>query len=213
MASTPIRVARAGRLDGDGAGKVHVVLVQAVGHGGHDQPLARRAAGGLQAEGLDDDVVGVEGQVRPVILDGAEGQQHGRLAYSAGFNAAGISLTGNEVTSNDVRPGVPRLLTVRAILAARRLEEALDACLHPRRASSYNNVVADAHGEVYSMEGSVTDCEAIYIEGDVLAQDNLAAHGMPPALGRSSLRDPQVRHRVARLAACTSDRALASLAA
>ncbi len=96
----------------------------------------------------------------------------GGLGYSAGFNAAGISMTGNEVANNDIRPGVPRLLIVRAILAARRLEEALVACLLPQRASNYNNVIADAHGEVYSMEGSATDCEPIYIEGDILAHAN-----------------------------------------
>jgi isopenicillin-N N-acyltransferase-like protein len=111
----------------------------------------------------------------------------GGLAYSAGWNAAGIGLTGNEVTSNDVRPGVPRLLVVRAILAARRLEEALDACLLPQRASSYNNVVGDAHGEVYCMEGSATDCEPIYIEDDVLAHAN---HYVSPAMRRFEAAAP-----------------------
>ncbi len=96
----------------------------------------------------------------------------GGLAYSAGLNAAGISLTGNEVSCNDIRPGVPRLLVVRAILAARRLEEAMDACLLPQRASSYNNIIADSNGEVYSMEGSATDCEPIYIQEDILAHAN-----------------------------------------
>jgi isopenicillin-N N-acyltransferase-like protein len=96
----------------------------------------------------------------------------GGLGYSAGYNAAGVSLTGNEVTSDDVRPGVPRLVVVRAILAARRLGEAMDACLLPQRASSYNNIIADAWGEVYSMEGSATDCEPIYIESDILAHAN-----------------------------------------
>jgi isopenicillin-N N-acyltransferase-like protein len=96
----------------------------------------------------------------------------GGAGYSAGFNAAGISMTGNQVSCNDIRPGVPRLLIVRAILAARRLEDALNACLLPQRASNYNNVVADAYGEVYSMEGSATDCEPIYIDGDILAHAN-----------------------------------------
>lgn len=96
----------------------------------------------------------------------------GGLGYSAGYNAAGVSLTGNQLTSNDVRPGVPRLIVVRAILAARRLGEAVDACLLPQRASSYNNVVADSWGEIYSMEGSATDCEPIYIAGDILAHAN-----------------------------------------
>jgi isopenicillin-N N-acyltransferase-like protein len=103
------------------------------------------------------------------------------LGYSAGFNAAGISLTGNQVACSDIRPGVPRLLLVRAILAARRLEEALDACLHPKRASNYNNIVAHASGEAYSMEGSATDCEPIYIEDDILAHAN---HYVSPPMRR-----------------------------
>jgi isopenicillin-N N-acyltransferase-like protein len=105
----------------------------------------------------------------------------GGVGISAGFNAAGISLTGNEVSASDVRIGVPRLLVVRAILAARRLGEAMDACLLPGRASSYNNVIADAHGEVYSMEGSATDCAPLYIEGDLLAHAN---HYVAPAMRR-----------------------------
>jgi isopenicillin-N N-acyltransferase-like protein len=109
------------------------------------------------------------------------GISSGGLAYSAGFNAAGVGLTGNEVEANDTRVGVPRLLTVRAILAARRLEDALEACLLPQRASSYNNVAADAHGEVYSMEGSGTDCQPIYIEDDILAHAN---HYTAPAMRR-----------------------------
>jgi len=96
----------------------------------------------------------------------------GGLVYSAGFNSAGISLTGNAVSCNDVRPGVPRLLIVRAILAAQRLGEAMDACLLPSRASNYNNIIADTNGEVYSMEGSATDCEPIYIEENIMAHAN-----------------------------------------
>ncbi len=105
----------------------------------------------------------------------------GGLGISAGFNAAGIGLTGNEVSGNDIRPGVPRLLIVRAILAARRLGEAMDACLLPQRASNYNNIIADANGEIYSMEGSATDCEPIYIEGDILAHAN---HYVSPPMRR-----------------------------
>jgi isopenicillin-N N-acyltransferase-like protein len=96
----------------------------------------------------------------------------GGVGISAGFNAAKISLTGNQLDNNDIRPGVPRLLVVRAILAARQLGEAMEACLLPQRASSYNNLIADAHGEVYNMEGSATDCEPIYIKHNILAHTN-----------------------------------------
>ncbi|MFH1636479.1 MAG: C45 family peptidase [Chloroflexota bacterium] len=109
------------------------------------------------------------------------GVSSGGVGISAGFNAAKISLTGNQLDNNDIRPGVPRLLVVRAILAARHLSEAMDHCLLPQRASSYNNVIADASGEVYCMEGSATDCEPIYIEDDILAHAN---HYLSPAMRR-----------------------------
>jgi isopenicillin-N N-acyltransferase-like protein len=100
----------------------------------------------------------------------------GGVGISAGFNAAGISLTGNQLDQNDIRPGVPRLLIVRATLSSRYLSEAMDHCLLPERASSYNNVLADSNGEVYSMEGSATDCVPIYIKGDILAHANHYLH-------------------------------------
>lgn len=120
----------------------------------------------------------------------------GGLGYSAGFNAAGISLTGNEVAPNDGRPGVPRLLVVRAILAARRLGEAMDSCLLPQRASSYNNIIADIEGEIYSMEASATDCEPVYITHDILAHAN---HYASPAMrgfeaDRNDIAGSVIRH-------------------
>jgi isopenicillin-N N-acyltransferase-like protein len=105
----------------------------------------------------------------------------GGIVISAGYNAAGVSLTGNQLDNNDIRPGVPRTLVVRAIMASRYLSQAMDHCLLPQRASSYNNVLADANGEVYSMEGSATDCEAIYIENDIMAHAN---HYVSPSMRR-----------------------------
>lgn len=105
----------------------------------------------------------------------------GGAGISAGYNAAGISLTGNQLYNNDIRPGIPRGLMVRAILAARRLGDAMSACLVPQRASNYNNLIADSYGEIYSMEGSATDCEPLYIEGDILAHAN---HYTSPSMRR-----------------------------
>ena len=124
------------------------------------------------------------------------GVSPGGIAISAGFNAAGISLTGNQLYNNDMRPGVPRTLVVRAIMASKHLGQAMDHCLLPQRASSYNNVLADANGEVYCMEGSATDCEAIYIENDIMAHAN---HYTSPAMrrfeaDRSSLSNSVQRH-------------------
>jgi isopenicillin-N N-acyltransferase-like protein len=109
------------------------------------------------------------------------GVSAGGVGISAGLNAAGISLTGNQLDQNDIRPGIPRLLVVRAILSSRHLSEAIDHCLLPQRASSYNNVIADANGEVYSMEGSATDCDPLYIDEDILAHTN---HYLSPAMRR-----------------------------
>jgi len=124
------------------------------------------------------------------------GISSGGIAISAGFNAAGISLTGNQLDNNDIRPGVPRLLVVRAILASRHLSEAMNHCLLPQRASSYNNVLADVNGEVYCMEGSATDCEPIYIEEDILAHAN---HYVSPVMrhfeaDRNSIGNSVLRH-------------------
>ena len=78
---------------------------------------------------------------------------------SVGFNAAGLALTGNELTPNDERVGVPRLLQVRAMLRARSLDAAVSEALRPDRASSYNNVLSFADGRVVNVEGSATDAE------------------------------------------------------
>src|SRR5262249_15471402 len=80
----------------------------------------------------------------------------GGLFISIGLNSAGISLTGNQLTANDSRIGVPRLLIVRDILAQNNLDDALDAALLPERASSYNNIIASADGRIVNVEGSAT---------------------------------------------------------
>ena len=85
----------------------------------------------------------------------------GGLFISAGYNAAGLSLTGNEVHPNDDRIGVPRLYIVRDILAQRTPEAAIAAALNPARASSYNNLIAHVDGTIVNVEGSATDYELI----------------------------------------------------
>ena len=93
---------------------------------------------------------------------------------SVGFNDAGLSLTGNELTPNDNRVGIPRLLQVREILRRRTLDVGRRGrrCI-PRRASSYNNVLAHRDGGVVSVEGSATDAELIAPAADgTLAHTN-----------------------------------------
>jgi isopenicillin-N N-acyltransferase-like protein len=76
---------------------------------------------------------------------------------SVGWNDAGLSLTGNELSPNDERIGVPRLLMVREQLTARTLDEAVAMTLRPDRASSYNTVLAHRDGRVVNVEGSGRD--------------------------------------------------------
>jgi isopenicillin-N N-acyltransferase-like protein len=78
---------------------------------------------------------------------------------SVGWSSAGLSLTGNELSPNDERVGVPRLLMVREQLTARTLDEAVSMALRPDRASSYNTVFAHRDGRVVNVEGSATDAE------------------------------------------------------
>jgi isopenicillin-N N-acyltransferase like protein len=80
---------------------------------------------------------------------------------SVGFNSAGLSLTGNELTPNDNRVGIPRLLQVRDIVRRRTLAAAVQAALHPARASSYNNLLCHRHDGAVSVEGSATDAELL----------------------------------------------------
>jgi isopenicillin-N N-acyltransferase-like protein len=97
---------------------------------------------------------------------------YGGLGISVGYNSAGISLTGNQVDSNDMRAGVPRMLLVRKILAATRIGEAIDAAILKNRASNYNQVISNSHGEIYSIEGSATDYEALYATDGYLVHTN-----------------------------------------
>jgi len=78
---------------------------------------------------------------------------------SVGWNAAGLSLTGNELSPNDERVGISRSHQVLAMMRARSLDEMIDMSLWPDRASSYNNVLGDATGRVANVEGSATDAE------------------------------------------------------
>jgi isopenicillin-N N-acyltransferase-like protein len=83
---------------------------------------------------------------------------------SIGFNDAGLALTGNEVSPNDEKIGLPRLLIVRDILAQRTAAQALAAAARPERASSYNQLISHRDGTMVNFEGSATDAELIYAQ-------------------------------------------------
>lgn len=94
------------------------------------------------------------------------------LLPSTGFNDRGISLTGNALSPNDTRIGIPKIFPVRRVLEAKRIGEALEWAMPGERASSYNNICSDRNGEVYSLEGSATDCAWIYATDGYLVHTN-----------------------------------------
>lgn len=107
---------------------------------------------------VEDDLVAIEWHVPgdPVVLTFGIGPW-----ISVGFNSAGLALTGNELSPNDNRVGIPRLLQVRDMIRRPTVTEAVSAALHPRRASSYDNLLSHRDGTVVNVEGSATDAELI----------------------------------------------------
>jgi isopenicillin-N N-acyltransferase-like protein len=111
---------------------------------------------------------------------------------SIGFNAAGLALTGNELSPNDDKIGVPRLLMVRDILAQPTAAQALAAAARPERASSYNQLISHADGTMVNFEGSATDYDLIYAEEGWTVHTNhycsakMAAYERDPAETRGS---------------------------
>jgi isopenicillin-N N-acyltransferase like protein len=101
----------------------------------------------------EDEIVAIKWRVpgRPVAFTLGSGPW-----ISVGWNDAGLAVTGNEVSPNDERVGIPRLLQVRDVLTRRTLAEAIDASLHPARASAYNWVLAHRDGTAANVEASAT---------------------------------------------------------
>jgi len=115
---------------------------------------------------------------------------------SVGWNDAGLSLTGNELSPNDERVGIPRELQVRAMLRDTTLDAMVGTALRHDRASSYNNVLASSDGAVVNVEGSATSVELTEPdERGHLAHTNhyvcdamLAYEGDPDYAERSAVR-------------------------
>jgi hypothetical protein len=138
-------------------------------------------------------IVAVEWRVpgEPVVLSLGTGPW-----ISVGWNDAGLSLTGNELSPNDDRVGMPRLLMVREQLTARSLDEAVTMALRPDRASSYNSVFAWPDGRVADVEGSATAADVAWLgERGTLAHTNhyvrpsmLAYEGDPVYARASAVR-------------------------
>jgi hypothetical protein len=116
---------------------------------------------------------------------------------SVGWNDAGLSLTGNELAPGDEQVGIPRLLQVRDVLTRRSLDEAVEAVLHPARASSYNWVLAHRDGGLVNVEGTARDAEVSGLSDGVLAHTNHYTHERLLPLERSTRVDGSA-HRLRR---------------
>jgi isopenicillin-N N-acyltransferase-like protein len=97
---------------------------------------------------------------------------YGGIFPTMGFNSAGISLTGNELNPNDRRLGIPKFLPPRKVMEATSILEALGYSTPEKRGDSFNNIVCTAEGELYSMEASATQFEAIYGKDGFLVHTN-----------------------------------------
>lgn len=95
---------------------------------------------------------------------------------SIGLNSKSIALTGNELASNDERPGIPRWIIARALLSAENIDEAVSIALHPERASSYNNIISSGDGRILNVEASATDHELLYPDQGWLVHTNHYVH-------------------------------------
>jgi isopenicillin-N N-acyltransferase-like protein len=141
---------------------------------------------------------------------------------SVGWNSAGLSLTGNELSPNDERVGISRSLQVLEMMRARSLDEMVAMALRPDRASSYNNVLTAADGGVANVEGSATDADVTDLdEHGHLAHTNnyvcdrmLRYEGDPEYAPHSNVRYERARELLAAepKGAITPDRLRALLA-
>jgi hypothetical protein len=91
---------------------------------------------------------------------------------SVAINEAGLALGGNQLDANDERPGIPRLLLVRALMAEETSAGAIALALHPDRASSYNNLIAHRDGTLVNVEASATAHELIAADDGTTAHTN-----------------------------------------
>jgi isopenicillin-N N-acyltransferase like protein len=150
----------------------------------------------------EDRLIAIEKSVpgEPVVF-----QIGGAPWLSVGFNSAGLALTGNELSPNDERIGISRAHQVFEIMRARTMEQAVTAALLPDRASSYNNVLTHARGDVVNVEGAATDAELTGLDDEgTLAHTNhyvcdrmRSFEGDPEYAVRSNVRYERARELLA----------------
>jgi len=111
-------------------------------------------------------------RIKPSDEPGYIGMNYGGIWPTAGMNAAGISLTGNALEPNDIRIGIPKIVPCRKVLKESGIYQAMRVSVPEGRGDSFNNIVTDSNGEIFSMEGSATTFDAVYAEDGWLVHTN-----------------------------------------
>jgi isopenicillin-N N-acyltransferase-like protein len=111
-------------------------------------------------------------RIKPKDEPGFIGLCYAGMEPTAGMNAAGISLTGNALVPNDTRIGIPKMIPCRKVLREKGIYQALKAAMPEGRGNSFNNIVCDPNGEIYSLEGSATTFDPLYAEEGWLVHTN-----------------------------------------
>ncbi len=120
-------------------------------------------------------------RIKPKDEPGFIGLCYGGIWPTAGMNAKGISLTGNALVPNDTRIGIPKIVPCRKVLRESGIYQALEAAMPEERGHSFNNIICDPNGEIYSLEGSGTTFDALYAEEGWLIHTN---HYLSPKMWR-----------------------------
>lgn len=119
-------------------------------------------------KGLKSDVVLLDVKGFPIVtMIGMWG------APSVAVNSNGFVFSGNQIDSNDERPGIPRMCLLFESLFCSTMGEIIKTLLHPARASSYNNIVADNLGDILTLEASALEQKVlVHREETVLVHTN-----------------------------------------
>jgi isopenicillin-N N-acyltransferase-like protein len=121
------------------------------------------------------------------------GMTYGPLLVNIGLNDRGIGVAINSVYANDVRLGVPRIVFSRAVLGSRTIGQAIRACVPKLRDGGYHYLLADAHGEMYSIETTARVHDITYGDAGWLAHTN---HYISPTLKALEEPGPHAGSRV-----------------
>jgi len=119
---------------------------------------------------------------------------YGGFTLNQGFNDRGIGSVGNALYSNDLKPGIPKLLAYREIMRSTFIEDAIRRCIRPERANGNNHIIANEDGEIYDLEVSAMRYGLIYAGGSFLAHTNhFTKAGMLDLDGWADLLNSRIR--------------------